>query len=104
MRMGTPRGVDLKKLRANAARVQREFWPKFRRVARRLPFAEELLAAYFCAVDRRTPLHVKAVLMGALAYFVMPTDLIPDFVAGLGYTDDPDSPQPPPGEPIDPLA
>ena len=26
--------------------------------------------------------------MGAVAYFITPTDVIPDFIAGLGYTDD----------------
>ena len=69
-------------------RVRRGFWAKLRRVAGRIPFAEEAAAAYFCAGDRATPLHVKAALMGALAYFVIPTDMIPDFLAGLGLTDD----------------
>jgi uncharacterized membrane protein YkvA (DUF1232 family) len=32
--------------------------------------------------------RVKGVLIAALAYFVMPVDIIPDFVAGLGFTDD----------------
>jgi uncharacterized membrane protein YkvA (DUF1232 family) len=31
---------------------------------------------------------VKAVLLAALAYFVLPVDVIPDFVAGIGFTDD----------------
>jgi uncharacterized membrane protein YkvA (DUF1232 family) len=68
--------------------VRRGFWRKCRRVAARLPFAEDLLAAYYCAFDRDTPLHVKAALVATLAYFVLPTDLIPDFLPGLGYADD----------------
>ncbi len=68
--------------------VERRFWPKFRRVAARLPFAEDLLAAYFAAVDPATPGRVRAILLGALAYFVIPTDMIPDVIVGLGFTDD----------------
>jgi uncharacterized membrane protein YkvA (DUF1232 family) len=70
------------------ARVRREFWPKFRRFAARLPFAEDLLAAYFCAFDRNTPRHVQGVIVGALAYFVLPFDLIPDMLPLVGFTDD----------------
>ncbi len=69
-------------------RVERGFWAKVRRTLGRVPFVEEAVAAYFCAIDRDTPLQVKAILMGALAYFVIPTDMIPDFIAALGYTDD----------------
>jgi uncharacterized membrane protein YkvA (DUF1232 family) len=68
--------------------LQRGFWRKVWRVAAGLPFAEDLLAAYYCAFDRNTPLHVKAVLVGAIAYFVLPTDLIPDYIPVIGYTDD----------------
>ncbi len=68
--------------------VRRDFWRKCRRVAAQLPFAGELLAAYYCAFDRNTPLHVKAALVATLAYFVLPADLIPDFLPGLGYADD----------------
>ncbi len=69
-------------------RVERGFWTKVRRTLGRVPFVEEAVGAYFCAIDRDTPLQVKAILMGALAYFVIPTDMIPDFIAALGYTDD----------------
>ena len=69
-------------------RVERGFWTKVRRTLGRVPFVEEAVAAYFCATDRDTPLQVKAILMGALAYFVIPTDMIPDFIAVLGFTDD----------------
>jgi uncharacterized membrane protein YkvA (DUF1232 family) len=68
--------------------VRRRFWTKFKRVAARLPFAEDLLAAYYCAFDRQTPRHVQASLLGAIAYFVLPFDFIPDVMPVLGFTDD----------------
>jgi len=68
--------------------VLRGFWAKATRVAAKLPFAEDLLAAYYCAFDHATPLQVKAALLGALAYFMLPFDAIPDFLPFLGYTDD----------------
>jgi uncharacterized membrane protein YkvA (DUF1232 family) len=70
------------------ARVRRGFWPKFWRFAARLPFAEDLIAAYFCAFDRDTPRPVQIALMGALAYFVLPFDFIPDMMPLIGFTDD----------------
>lgn len=70
------------------ARLRRTFWPKFRRFAARLPFAEELVAAYVCAFDRNTPRHVQVALVGALAYFVLPFDFIPDMMPLIGFTDD----------------
>jgi uncharacterized membrane protein YkvA (DUF1232 family) len=68
--------------------VRRRFWAKFKRVAARLPFAEDLLSAYYCAFDRQTPRHVQAALLGALAYFILPFDFIPDMLPVLGFTDD----------------
>jgi uncharacterized membrane protein YkvA (DUF1232 family) len=68
--------------------VRRGFWSKAKAVARQLPFAEDLVAAYYCAFDRDTPIQVKATLLGALAYFVLPTDAIPDMLPMLGFTDD----------------
>ena len=83
-----PAPFDPQAFRRDRARVQSGFWRKLRGAIARLPYAEEFVAAYFCAVDRATPLKVKAVLMGALAYFILPIDAVPDFIAGLGYTDD----------------
>src|SRR5665647_535041 len=68
--------------------LRRSVWRKVRRVAARIPFAEDLLAAYYCAFDRATPLQVRATLIGALAYFVLPLDAIPDVLPVLGFTDD----------------
>jgi uncharacterized membrane protein YkvA (DUF1232 family) len=70
------------------ARVRAGFWRKAGRLASRLPFAEDLLAAYYCAFDHTTPLQVKAALLGALAYFVLPADAIPDVLPLFGYADD----------------
>ncbi len=84
-------GIDIEDDAAMAresARVRREFWPKFRRFAARLPFAEDLVAAYFCAFDRETPRRVQVALIGALAYFVLPFDFIPDMLPVIGFTDD----------------
>ncbi len=69
-------------------RVRRSFWPKVKGVAVKLPFAEDLVAAYYCAFDHQTPMQVKAALIGALAYFVLPADAMPDILPMLGYTDD----------------
>lgn len=73
---------------ADPRRVGVQFWPKFWRTLGRIPFSEELAAAYYCARDPRTPQRVKGVLFAALGYFVVPTDLLPDFIAALGFTDD----------------
>jgi uncharacterized membrane protein YkvA (DUF1232 family) len=69
-------------------KVVNEFWPKLARNLARLPFAQEIVAGYYCAFDSRTPLKVKGTLLAALAYFILPLDVIPDFLLGLGFTDD----------------
>jgi uncharacterized membrane protein YkvA (DUF1232 family) len=68
--------------------VRRRFWTKLKRVVGKLPFAEDLLAAYYCAFDKQTPRHVQAALLGAIAYFILPFDFIPDMLPVLGFTDD----------------
>jgi uncharacterized membrane protein YkvA (DUF1232 family) len=81
-------GSDEAKAARDEARVRRGFWPKLRRHAAQLPFAEDLVAAYYCAFDRRTPRRVQAILLGALAYFVLPFDFVPDMLPIIGFTDD----------------
>jgi uncharacterized membrane protein YkvA (DUF1232 family) len=74
--------------RNNDDALQRSFWRKLKRVVAELPFAEDLLAAYYCAFDRNTPLRVKATLVAAIAYFVLPIDAIPDMLPVIGFADD----------------
>lgn len=71
---------------ARATRTR--FVPKLLKLVGRIPFADDLAAAWYCAHDPKTPLKVKGVLFAALAYFVLPADLLPDFIAALGFTDD----------------
>ena len=68
--------------------VRKRFWIKLKRVAAKLPFAEDLLAAYYCAFDKHTPRHVQVALLGAIAYFILPFDFMPDMMPVLGFTDD----------------
>ncbi len=86
--MADDHDVDRDKLVADEALVNQGFWDKLRKTLGRVPFIEDALAAYYCATDGKTPMYVKAVLMGALAYFIIPSDVIPDFIVGFGYTDD----------------
>lgn len=69
-------------------RVRSGFWPTLKRAARHIPFAEDVVAAYYCALDPRTPTRVRAIALAALAYFVLPFDTFPDFLALVGFTDD----------------
>ncbi len=80
-------GAPLDPARAEAV-VRGKFLPKLWKVVGRIPFSEEVTAAYYAARDPLTPGRVKGVLFAALAYFVVPADMIPDVVAGLGFTDD----------------
>lgn len=75
-------------VRVNARLVRTGFWPKLRRLARHIPFAEDATALFYCALDAETPVRTKAMLLAALAYFVLPVDFIPDWLPAIGYTDD----------------
>ena len=68
--------------------VRKRFWVKLKKVAAKLPFTEDLLAAYYCAFDKRTPRHVQVALLGAIAYFILPFDFVPDMLPVLGFSDD----------------
>lgn len=72
----------------NEKTVRDGFWPKMQKVMAKIPFAENAIAAWYCAFDPATPLRAKAILLAALAYFIMPIDVVPDMLVGLGFTDD----------------
>jgi uncharacterized membrane protein YkvA (DUF1232 family) len=75
-------------IKVNEATVATGFWPKFRKAASKVPFAADVLQLYYAARDPETPTASKGMMLAALAYFVVPTDALPDFIAGIGFTDD----------------
>ncbi len=68
--------------------VTRDLGGKVRQTIGKVPFTRDAVAAFYAARDPATPTGVKIALMSALAYFILPFDLVPDFIAALGYTDD----------------
>lgn len=75
-------------VKLNEQKVAAGFWPKVRKVAAKVPFLDDVLAVWWCARDPETPAAAKGLMFAALAYFVLPTDAIPDILAGVGFTDD----------------
>jgi uncharacterized membrane protein YkvA (DUF1232 family) len=82
------RGISLTRLAERERQVRHDFWAKLKRFAGHVPFMEDIVAAYYCALDPATPMRVRGMLLAALAYFILPVDLIPDMIAGLGFADD----------------
>jgi uncharacterized membrane protein YkvA (DUF1232 family) len=78
----------IRKSLRDEARFGSEFIGRLKRVAKRIPFAEDLLAAWVCTRDPSTPRRVKLTLLAALGYFVLPLDALPDVMPLLGFTDD----------------
>ena len=78
----------IRKSLRDEAKFGADFMARLKRVAKRIPFAEDLLAAWFCARDPATPRRVRLTLLAALGYFVLPVDAIPDIMPLLGFTDD----------------
>lgn len=78
----------IRKSLRDEARFGSEFLGRLKRVAKRIPFAEDLLAAWICARDPATPRRVRLTLLAALGYFVLPIDALPDIMPILGFTDD----------------
>lgn len=75
-------------VRVNEERVERGFLPKIRKVAAKVPFAADALSVWWCARDPETPTAAKGMMLAALAYFVLPTDALPDILPVIGFTDD----------------
>jgi uncharacterized membrane protein YkvA (DUF1232 family) len=69
-------------------RVRRRLWQAVAGWAASLPLAHEAVAAYFCAIDPRTPISVKAGLITALAGFLLPGRLIPKVLRSLVVSGD----------------
>ena len=77
-----------RQIRSDEAVWRRKFWRAIKREAANIPLLDDVLAAHYCIFDRHTPLYVKAVLAGAIAYFIIPDHLIPKNLPLIVLADD----------------
>ena len=84
--------IDEQTVRATAATApapdEQSVLKKARKLAGKLPFVRDVVASWYATLDPETPTSAKMVLAATIAYFIMPFDLIPDFIVGIGFTDD----------------
>jgi uncharacterized membrane protein YkvA (DUF1232 family) len=67
-----------------------EFWRKLGRFAAKAgkSLIIHALTLYYTLQDKDTPKWAKSIIIGALGYFILPMDAIPDFIPAAGLTDD----------------
>ena len=69
---------------------ENDFWEKLRRFARKagIKVSYAALLLFYVLKSPMTTSKDRAKIIGALGYFILPIDLIPDFIPVAGYTDD----------------
>jgi uncharacterized membrane protein YkvA (DUF1232 family) len=72
-----------RRVASDEAGLRRRLWRRLLREAASIPFLEDVFTAHYCAFDRHTPLYVKAMLVAAIVYLVLPEDLLPNSLLGL---------------------
>lgn len=66
------------------------FWNKYEKAITKITrkTAKQLLILYYSLQSDSVPKKIKAIIIGALGYFIFPLDLIPDMIPVAGYSDD----------------
>jgi len=68
--------------------VEDSFWGKLEEFGGRVPFIKDAIALYRYMVDPEVRWVKKTFAVGALAYFISPIDVIPDYIPIIGLLDD----------------
>ncbi len=68
--------------------VEEKLWEKVERTGKKVSFIKDIIALYNYLMDDRVQWYRKTVVVGALLYFIMPMDLMPDLAPLVGYMDD----------------
>lgn len=68
--------------------VEEGLWNKVERVGKKISFAKDIMALYKYMISSNVSWHRKAIVVGALVYFISPIDSIPDIAPLIGYLDD----------------
>ncbi|CDO03639.1 hypothetical protein BN988_02157 [Oceanobacillus picturae] len=69
---------------------EERFWKKVQKFSKKAgtSVVYAVLLLYYTLQKPDVPMKVKATIVGALGYFILPLDVIPDFAIGAGYADD----------------
>ena len=68
--------------------IDENLWAKLERVGKKISFAKDILALVNYMRDPNVSWHRKSIIIGALIYFIVPIDAIPDISPLIGYLDD----------------
>jgi len=68
--------------------VEERLWVKLEKFGKKLSFARDIMALYQYLIDNSVSWHRKTIIVGALVYFIVPIDAIPDIAPLIGYMDD----------------
>lgn len=86
----SPEELEKEMERASKHYSEEKFWDKLTKFAKKAgsSVVYAVLLLYFTLQKPEVPAKTKAIIIGALGYFILPIDLIPDVAAGIGFTDD----------------
>lgn len=68
--------------------VDENLWVKLERFGKKISFAKDILALYRYLRDSSVTWYRKSIVVGALVYFIVPLDVVPDLSPLFGYLDD----------------
>ncbi len=68
--------------------IEENLWTKLQKAGKKISFAKDVLALFNYIKDPAVSWHRKAIVVGALIYFIVPVDAIPDLTPLFGYLDD----------------
>ncbi len=70
--------------------TESDFWEKIQNVARKagIKISYAALLLYYVLRSPATPSSDRMKIIGALGYFILPVDLIPDYLPVIGFSDD----------------
>jgi uncharacterized membrane protein YkvA (DUF1232 family) len=68
--------------------VDEKLWVKVEKTGKKITFLKDIIALYRYLGDERVQWYRKSIVVGALIYFILPLDLVPDISPLVGYLDD----------------
>lgn len=77
-----------KYVKKNVEYIEENLWEKLERVGKKISFAKDIRALYNYFRDADVSWYRKAIIVGALIYFITPIDAVPDLAPLFGYLDD----------------